>query len=572
MRSESTSPPPIAAALLLLAASACGESSLGGDGGAGGGGVGGHGGQPPPICDLQGIDDDFDEALCPASYPPWRCVVHVDGTVPASGDGWSWETAVRTVQEGIDRAHCGALRADVCDQWEVWVKEGTYFIHQGCRDDFVRMRDRVGIYGGFSGGETERHQRDWQSHETILDGRDGPEDRARVYHVVAAIDPLEGRLDGFTVRYGSADHETETLYTNGGGLGVLNASPTITNCTFRDNHASDSGGGLVVRGGNPVVSHCTFEGNSASFGGGLAAIYEGDGVYADNHFVANQGHDGGAVAIIDTPGRLVDNVLSENSAVTGGGIFITSGMVEISGGAIVDNVATTHSGGILVTSWQEDEAMVTIDGVTIEGNHADPAYRAGGLGVFGESTVVLTNSRVLGNRALDGAGMLVVESTLLATNVAFSGNEADRWGGAIFADGSELSITHGTFADNLAFDGGAIANIDGMLTLRNSILWGDTPNELAWFSNGDIAVHYSNVAGGFWGDGNLGELPAHDPLLDEDHHLEAGSPSIDAADEAVASPRDLDGRPRVDDPDTPDGPACAPPCPDMGAFEFQPPG
>ena len=58
-----------------------------------------------------------------------------------------------------------------------------------------------------------------------------------------------------------------------------------------------------------------------------------------------------------------------------------------------------------------------------------------------------------------------------------------------------------------------------------------------------------------------------------DHHLDVGSPAIDAGDNDAVSEGttvDLDGNPRfVDDPDTPDTGNGTPPIVDMGPYEFQ---
>jgi len=106
--------------------------------------------------------------------------------------------------------------------------------------------------------------------------------------------------------------------------------------------------------------------------------------------------------------------------------------------------------------------------------------------------------------------------------------------------------------------------------VKNCILWGDTaPNGPEIYDDGATpAVTYSNVAGGYTGDGNINA----DPLFvgaPSDLHLGAGSPCIAAANGPAAPDYDQDGNPRVDDPNSPNT-GVGPPWVDMGAYELQP--
>jgi hypothetical protein len=108
---------------------------------------------------------------------------------------------------------------------------------------------------------------------------------------------------------------------------------------------------------------------------------------------------------------------------------------------------------------------------------------------------------------------------------------------------------------------------------RFSIFWEHAFEEplgsLFYVGTGSLlAISYSIVEGGYLGLGNSSE----DPLVIGpevlDFRLQPGSPCIDAADGAAAPEFDIDGNPRVDDPDSPNN-GIGPPWADMGAYEFQ---
>jgi len=110
------------------------------------------------------------------------------------------------------------------------------------------------------------------------------------------------------------------------------------------------------------------------------------------------------------------------------------------------------------------------------------------------------------------------------------------------------------------------------LTVMNCILWNDAaPNGAEIHVDFSMpSVTYSNVEGGYPGTGNIDA----DPLFlgaPDDLHLGPGSPCIDAANGPEAPELDLDGNPRIDDPDSPNT-GVGPPWADMGAYEYQPPG
>ena len=92
--------------------------------------------------------------------------------------------------------------------------------------------------------------------------------------------------------------KNNTAHGWGGGMFNDNSSPTLTNCTFTGNTAVYDGGGMYNwHSSSPTLENCTFENNTASYGGGMwnnfvafptltdctftgnTAVYDGGGMY-----------------------------------------------------------------------------------------------------------------------------------------------------------------------------------------------------------------------------------------------------------------------------------------------------
>ncbi len=144
----------------------------------------------------------------------------------------------------------------------MWVPAGVY---DGVREYWwgaVRLASGVHLYGGFTGTETRRAERDWASNETVIDGASADDGDAACHVLVGAN---VSTLDGFIVRGGSIPENG--LNAQGAGLYNWHASPTLANCTFLDN-ASGNGGGMYNHESMPTLMNCTFWSNTASKNGG----------------------------------------------------------------------------------------------------------------------------------------------------------------------------------------------------------------------------------------------------------------------------------------------------------------
>ncbi|MCP3914648.1 MAG: hypothetical protein GY711_03710 [bacterium] len=155
-------------------------------------------------------------------------------------------------------------------------------------------------------------------------------------------------------------------------------------------------------------------------------------------------------------------------------------------------------------------------------------------------------------------------------------NNHGELGGALYlaAQSRQSSLWNVTLADNQAFGtGGDIHFASGSLLVRNSILWGSTPDALfVGGGAGVLDVRYSDVEGGAGlGDGVIDADPQFEGAFG-DYKLTSGSPCIDAADGDAAFQTDLEARARFDDPATADTGTGDPTWVDLGAFEWRPIG
>jgi hypothetical protein len=239
------------------------------------------------VVDLGG--DESDGTLW--SVEP-RVIVRVSEQGSDDWEGFTWAQAKRTVQAAIDAA--GPQGGDV------WVQQGIY-----CEN--LLLRPFVHVYGGFSGTEASRIERDASAHRSVLDGGgQGSVVTVRAGHRVAT-------LDGFTIRGGSAEY--------GGGICLLYASPFISNNILMDNVASREGGGMYLQGSCAWVAGNTVRGGTAEYGAG---VYDeaSRATFINNVMSGNatSGY-GGGMFLRWSQSSVIGNTIAGNSALHGGGLY-----------------------------------------------------------------------------------------------------------------------------------------------------------------------------------------------------------------------------------------------------------
>jgi predicted outer membrane repeat protein len=430
------------------------------------------------------------------------CYVNVNASGFNTGN--SWLDAFTSLTTALLDSNCT----------EIWVAAGVYKPGAARTDPFTVLPGK-GIYGGFAGWETDRSQRNWETHVTILSGDIDNNDTntdgnhidetwvdiqgSNSYHVVlvngVGATPVTSTtwLDGFTITGGDAQYSGGGLFCEGNGA-VHECSPTLQHLVFSGNRAANGDGGAIhnyAEGGgvsSPELGWVVFRGNLAQFGGAM-------------NNKAGMGRSSPTIV----------NAVFENNSATynGGAIFNDAGGGGTSSPSIVNSTfsgnSATWSGGAIINNAYDGVSSPTLANVTFEGNSA------GDLGgaIYSDTST--------------GTSVPILK------NVTFHGNEAD-YGGALY---------------NRVWAVGGTANP----TLRNVILWGDSAttagNEI-YNNSASVVLMRSVIQGGCGSvagaDCSSGDNPSTDPMLGpltdnggfgETLSLISGSSAINAGDSTV---------------------------------------
>lgn len=432
---------------------------------------------------------------------------YVDGSVPSSGDGTTWATAFKSIQEGIDAASDGDT---------VIVAEGTYLdIQFHGKNITLRSTDPVdpNVVA-----------------KTIIDGNWS--------WCAVTFRGNEGAgcvLSGFTIRNGLQEVEN-----GGGGIYGGGTRAGIVYNRIINNGALGSGGGLYDCDG--TIAKNIIAGNGSPSGGGLAdcdgtielnvivgsrnALLGCSGVISKNKILSNSGG-----ALYDCSGIIEGNIVAGNwmeaSEESGGGLCQCKGTIR--NNLIVGNWATWRGGGIAFS-----EGLLLNN--TIAANQADMS--GGGIADW-EGTIV--NCVIWGNRSPDGTQLYDSGDPKYSCVEDWTGGgEGNTSEDPLFAG---WPLDTGTWTENATFNGESFKT-----TLFNTGASWETDSLEGLFVNPDMSQPLqffitSNTTKTItvWGD--TSEMASRGDAYEiYDYRLRPDSPCMDAGDNSVGVGRfDLDG-------------------------------
>jgi hypothetical protein len=258
----------------------------------------------------------------------------------------------------------------------------------------------------------------------------------------------------FVLSGGSVHHNQAKEY--GGGVFILNGTIELSNNAELTNNIATSGGGLAIENSilyikdNALIRDNILSGNG--HGGGIY-IATGTLAMSGGRITGNSGLYGGGVSAMDCAFTMSNTAsITDNTASnSGGGVFFGSGTFEMTGGAISNNITHNSGGGLYVGGY----CTVLLSGGVISGNRS--AKEGGGIDVRAYNIVTMTGATFSGNRAEKGGAVHVWDQGVfnMWNNDVFKpeggviiGNEADSGGGVYVDKGGDMTRNGGSLQNN----------------------------------------------------------------------------------------------------------------------------
>ena len=271
----------------------------------------------------------------------------------------------------------------------------------------------------------------------------------------------------FTMYDGEISRNTSA--DDGGGISAVSASFVMQGGTIRDNTAAGYGGGLALYNDTFKLSGGIISGNTAANGGG---VYNYD--YNGSRFLTISG----------------STEIKDNKAESGGGVYVNSGNINMTGGLITGNEANkalvvgtvnASGGGVYVnggTFTMSDTASIT-DNNARENGTGGGVYVGGGSFTMNGGEISRNTTDNLGS----SGGVCLNGGSFFMRSGSITGNSAGNGAGGVDAVAGTFTMTGGSITGNTASygEGGGIRarivlNMSGSPVIQGNTVGGSANN------------------------------------------------------------------------------------------------
>jgi hypothetical protein len=358
------------------------------------------------------------EMMAPSSQ------LYVNAATTKSGDGSSWQQALKTLDEAIVASHyCTSIEKmhiangsyiPTYKPFEMWVgNEGREISTTSKRDATFHVRSGMEVLGGYNADTGERNPSIYSTEISGDINEDGNPDHD-LYHVGMMVFKNTWNIydttivDGLSFRNGKAIVNTSSTTVNGQSI------------------SRSYGGGLYIHGGLNRISKSLIKSNKSDTRGG--------GIYADGfeHLSLKQ------------------NTLDQNTCDEGDG-----------GGAYIQ---ATGSGKTILA-----EGNLFIQNTTAQ--RGGGVYQATGTNESTWTSNLLYDNNAIGTNSKGGGMYNKISTAITMKNMVFTHNDA-FYGGGLYGDNSDETVTNSTFANNVSDSGDGNAyywDSNNGAIIRNSI-------------------------------------------------------------------------------------------------------
>ena len=265
---------------------------------------------------------------------------------------------------------------------------------------------------------------------------------------------------------GTGQASNSLVYVNGGSFTLADGGILTNNMV-----PSSSGGGVYVNNsGTLTMSGGEISNNTAYTGGG---VYLNGGTFTmESGTISNNDYDatsGGGVYVKDGTFTMSGGTITNHMVRYGGGVYVENGEFTMSGTAKISNNTAEIGGGVDLNG-----GTFTMSGGTISKNKANEWGWGGGVYVSGGTTFTMKTGEISGNTASSsGGGVYLNRGTFEMESGTISDNTATSGGGVYVNYDGEFEMSSGTISKNKASEGGGV-DLNGKLTMSGGTI---TDNE-----------------------------------------------------------------------------------------------